>query len=96
MAESVGTICQQNMLLCQAYHCSVVLPIILVNFIDASSHWTKRNSDREMLTVQKHVMITFEIQTAGIHTPPNRAFNCKMFNSPFYSCVPWDVAFEWK
>ena len=77
MTESVGTIRHS---LCEAHQCSVVLPIILVNLNDASSHWTKRNSDREMLTVQKHDMITFEIQTAGMHTPPNRAFNCKMFN----------------
>ena len=67
MAESVGTIRQQNLLLCEAHQCSVVLPIILVNFINASSHWTKRNFDREMLTVQKHDMIAFEIRTVGIH-----------------------------
>ena len=60
---------QQNVLLREAHQCSVVLPIILVKFIDASRHWTKRNSDREMLTVQKHDIIIFEIQTAGMHRP---------------------------
>ena len=41
----------------------VVFPIIILIFIDALLHWTKRNSDKDMLTGRKYDVISFEIQT---------------------------------
>ena len=62
------TISQQNLLLCEAHLCSgVVLPmLILVIFFDVLLHWTEQNFERDMVTVRKYNVISFEIQTADM------------------------------
>ena len=71
--RSKTTNSQQKLLLCEAHECSSGTSYNPYDLNRCVASLAKQSFDKDMVAIQKYDMISFEIQLAHIHIPPNRA-----------------------